>query len=82
MAKSLKRFQRVFPNLLKDSTVSLATTMAASLILTSSPVSGLKFVDDVKYNVSVTLSLDEPFACKVQVDRQLSTPEFVSTRSY
>ncbi|XP_070174310.1 serine-rich adhesin for platelets-like [Littorina saxatilis] len=71
VVKCLKDFQQAFPNILKDTTVSVASSFVTSPWMTASPVYGLTFESDVKYAVTIIVTLQPPHMCQVHLQRQL-----------
>jgi hypothetical protein len=72
MMECLRSFQATYPDILLDSTISVAASFAASPLMTTSPFYGLAVEDDVKYDITVAVSLRPPHICSLHIFRRLS----------
>ncbi|KAK7092233.1 deoxyribonuclease-1-like [Littorina saxatilis] len=71
--KTLKDFQATFPDIITDATVATATSYMASPIMTSAPVVyGLVLKKSATYEVTVTVTLQEPYLCHVTIAKHVS----------
>ncbi|KAK7480967.1 hypothetical protein BaRGS_00027782 [Batillaria attramentaria] len=75
VVQCLRDFQTAFPGVIWDSTVSMAGAFVASRWMTTSPVAGLasylRAYLDLRFSVTITVSLHEPYLCHVTITRQI-----------